>query len=267
MIQRYNSRERRFIYLRERSLRMKPSYFNQQLYRYGKSPTSHDLIKALGIVLMFIDHLGYYIFPEHIELRIIGRGAAPLFFFLIGYTARLHINKRLISFGVILTLTGTLYSNYLWVNILLNFILTHFLIQLIPFEKLSDSQRTLLFISLFLLNALIMPYIEYGLLGVMLAYAARLLALKADGQYFWTAIACLIYLIVEATVFNLINNELFFSIAIIMLIIYSVFVSYQNKTFNITRPINLVIIFLSRFSLEIYFYHVLLFQLLHFVKL
>ena len=45
----------------------------------------YDRLKVLAVITMIIDHLGYYIFPEDLYLRLIGRIAFPIFLFLVGF--------------------------------------------------------------------------------------------------------------------------------------------------------------------------------------
>lgn len=42
-----------------------------------------NLLKLLAILLMTIDHIGYFLFPDQLEWRAIGRLAAPIFTYLI----------------------------------------------------------------------------------------------------------------------------------------------------------------------------------------
>ncbi|ABE04776.1 F pilin acetylation protein TraX [Rickettsia bellii RML369-C] len=41
-----------------------------------------DLLKTLAIIAMIIDHIGLYLYPDLIILRIIGRTAMPVFCWL-----------------------------------------------------------------------------------------------------------------------------------------------------------------------------------------
>ena len=47
--------------------------------------TSYDLLKTLALVLMVIDHIGYFFYPEEMWWRVLGRLSVPIWFFLIGY--------------------------------------------------------------------------------------------------------------------------------------------------------------------------------------
>lgn len=50
-------------------------------------PNLYDYLKVVAILTMIVDHLGYYLFPEVLEFRLIGRVAFPLFLFLVGFNA------------------------------------------------------------------------------------------------------------------------------------------------------------------------------------
>lgn len=65
------------------------------------SITSYDLLKALALIFMLIDHTGYYFFPvdaahpEHAWFRVLGRLSVPIWFFLIGYAKTAEVPGRL----------------------------------------------------------------------------------------------------------------------------------------------------------------------------
>ncbi|MBQ7074369.1 hypothetical protein IJM86_04975 [bacterium] len=46
-------------------------------------PNLYDYLKVLAIITMIIDHLGYYLFPEFLWMRLVGRIAFPIFLFLV----------------------------------------------------------------------------------------------------------------------------------------------------------------------------------------
>ena len=50
-------------------------------------------LKVIGIVLMTIDHIGYFLFPQMTVLRIIGRLAYPIFAYMIAEGCRYTRNK------------------------------------------------------------------------------------------------------------------------------------------------------------------------------
>lgn len=59
-------------------------------------PNLYDYLKVFAILTMIIDHIGYFLFPEILWLRVIGRLAFPVFFFLIGRNGSSRISYELI---------------------------------------------------------------------------------------------------------------------------------------------------------------------------
>ncbi|MDP2670231.1 MAG: TraX family protein [bacterium] len=51
----------------------------------SQRPNLYDYIKVIALISMILDHIGYFLFPEQIIRRVVGRLAFPLFLFLVGY--------------------------------------------------------------------------------------------------------------------------------------------------------------------------------------
>lgn len=210
---------------------------------------------------MIIDHIGWYLMDECLPLRLLGRMAAPFFFFLIGFSAKVHINAFLIIYGLILSLTGGLQSHHFWINILLNFILISTLLHYYPVERLQSMTRVFAFIGLFFLTPFVYRYLEYGFLGILIAYAARSCALKEPFHRLWLAASLFIYGFYQAIVFNFFSQPLYIICFIILLTgLYYLFSRYALRPLQISTSFILPGLFFSRYSLHIYFYHVLLLQ-------
>lgn len=47
--------------------------------------TSYDLLKCAAVIIMVIDHVGFYFYPENLWFRAVGRIGFPVWFFLVGY--------------------------------------------------------------------------------------------------------------------------------------------------------------------------------------
>ena len=64
-------------------------------------------LKMIAIIAMFIDHLGAVIFPEYIELRIIGRIAFPIFAYTLveGFVYTHDVFKYMKRLGVLALLS------------------------------------------------------------------------------------------------------------------------------------------------------------------
>lgn len=240
-----------------------------RLKRYGDFVTSYDLIKAVAILLMVIDHFGYFFFPEQLPLRLIGRGSAPLFFFLIGYSNSQRINWAWPIYGAVLTLISYFNFHQYMLNILINF----FCIRLIligwtQWQKkhpLDFSWLLLagLYIVLFMISIFAYQYLEYGGEGLMFAITGLLARQKHPALDIWFALNLFTYYVMQNLVFGFYKhppmNFLFFFILGMQGI---VFCTFKNAKFEWSNPFRVVTQILARYSLEFYAIHLLFFELL-----
>jgi len=84
-----------------------------------------DWLKTVAIILVLVDHIGYFFIEDDHWWSVFGRMAAPSFFFLIGYANTRKVPLQWIILGVILTVLDSSNNNWTWVapNILLSFTL------------------------------------------------------------------------------------------------------------------------------------------------
>lgn len=100
-------------------------------------PNIYDYLKIIAIVTMIIDHVGYFLYPEELRYRTIGRIAFPLFFLLIGRNKSSKIATSLIIAAVLVQGTLWFLSITQWydlwqLNILPAAIITKLALQYIP---------------------------------------------------------------------------------------------------------------------------------------
>lgn len=236
----------------------------QSMYRYGKQINTHDLFKIVASTLMVVDHYGELILSDNPWCRLLGRAAAPLFFFLVGFTNKLHINRSLISYGLILTFIYSFFHTQFFINILINFIIIHYCLLLLPLQNWALVPRLISFGLLFGINIVIYPFIEYGTLGMLIAYSGRMLAIK-DRYTAWFLLFSLgIYFTWQAKIFHFLQ-ALPYSILLggLALCSYFAMLYYRQRTFIFPKPITIVGLIISRYSLPIYFYHYLLLQIIN----
>lgn len=50
-------------------------------------------LKIIGMIAMTIDHIGYFLFPQSVGFRVIGRIAYPIFAYMIAEGCRYTRNK------------------------------------------------------------------------------------------------------------------------------------------------------------------------------
>ncbi len=126
------------------------------------------MIKWLAVLLMVVDHVGYFLFPDQIILRMIGRLSFPLFAFLIanGYQYTRDKKKyllRLFIFANIIQLPSLFMS--LPFNIF--YTLSFGLVCIMIYEsKNSDVQKIIGIIAMILIAYVVKA--DYGVYGVIL---------------------------------------------------------------------------------------------------
>ena len=84
-----------------------------------------DWLKTAAIILVSVDHIGYFFMEDDLWWSAFGRLAAPTFFFLMGYAKTRTVPLRWVWLGIILTLLNSWNERWTWVapNILLSFAL------------------------------------------------------------------------------------------------------------------------------------------------
>lgn len=84
-----------------------------------------DWLKTAAIILVTIGHFGYFFIENADWWSVVGRLAAPPFFFMIGYARSRVIPLRWIGLGIILTLLDSWNNDWDWMalNILLSYVL------------------------------------------------------------------------------------------------------------------------------------------------
>lgn len=128
-------------------------------------PNWYDILKSVAILLMVVDHLGYFFFPDMIILREIWRWSFPLFLMLIGYNQSSKIWNQLWIWTIIISIflvVGNLmwYVNSWQLNILVGILVTKYIMRYI--SKWSDIPLVLVFVA----SIIAIPYtkniVEYG---------------------------------------------------------------------------------------------------------
>lgn len=238
-----------------------------------KAITSYDLLKAAAIILMIIDHIGWYFFPDDAWWRTIGRLCVPIWFFLIGYASSRDIPKLLWIGGVILII-GNIVSGMAIIplNILFSMMIVRLLLDSVMRNALKDMQGFLM--AVFALTVLTIPtsaLFEYGTQGMLIAMFGYMVrhqkearALNKDIVEVFLVANLLIFVGLQALFFGLDQQQTF------MLAIGSFFVygllwlfrpkSYAEFTKKIPSAVTVIIQVMGRRTLEIYVVHLLLFK-------
>lgn len=140
--------------------------------------TSYDFLKTLAVVLMIIDHIGFFFFPDIMWFRVLGRLCVPIWFFLIGYANTREVTRTMYVGTVVMTLSAIMAGQYIFpLTILVTLAITRSIIDGIMVRALRTYET--LAGMFFLLLLLSMPaelFFEYGTAGMlfaMIGYMAR----------------------------------------------------------------------------------------------
>lgn len=251
----------------------------RSIYRYGAAINSHDLLKVLAITAMVVDHAGKYFVDDNVWMRIVGRMAAPLFFFLIGYSGSYRFKWQILLLGVALSTVGFLASvdngieRILPLNILLSFVLIKLIMD--RFDPATKSSAFLVTVLLILIAVSVPSYVfvvEYGSLGLCYAMGARLLTQRHPLARFWMCTTVGVHFLFEVLaglVWNHVAPPAILPYAIPCLAIVfaanlAIFLNYRLRRFNIKPAlIRVPVIYVSRYSLQIYFFHLAAFMIIY----
>lgn len=153
--------------------------FSANASKYGP-PNQLDLLKAVALLTMLIDHIGAFLFPEADGLRAIGRASMPLWLFAVGYTTGLLREtgrERLLAQETtlylctifLLVLNLVLKGNVFPFAITLVILICRRLLLWKPMQVLCERKPTVPAIAAILLAFPTLYFLEYGSLALLYA--------------------------------------------------------------------------------------------------
>lgn len=229
--------------------------------QFGDTVTSYDVMKAAAIVLMVIDHLGAFFFPENDWLRALGRLCVPMWFFLIGYARSRHIPKDWII-GALILIAGTWYfeERVFYLNILVTMVIVRLTLDF--FAPLFLKNLPLFALASVLCAALAFhttAYTDYGTLAVplaMLGLAARQGTLTLPHL----VAIYLVFLVTQFLMFGFSGGPLWLFMVSLPLPLYACW-RFRPAIFSqVPEIIRVPVQFMGRRTLEIYVVHMIAFQ-------
>src|SRR6186713_2627984 len=131
--------------------------------------TTTDLWKLVGLVLVLIDHWGL-LFADDPSWRVVGRAAAPIFFFFIGLARTRRVPWSWVVLGLVLTAAESWTSGTglgkINLNILINFAFVRLLLPEVERRVMPHSWAiALLACAIVLLIRPFQQILEYGAEG------------------------------------------------------------------------------------------------------
>lgn len=237
-----------------------------------KDITSYDLLKSFAVIIMIIDHLGFYFFPDELIFRAIGRIGFPIWFFLIGHASGRDLpTKLLICIGMLVTadiITG--------LSIFPLSALVTIAVLRISIDKVMavcDKSTRMLWIVSAILFVLVVPsffVMEYGAQAMIMAILGYMVRHEKDKGYDkilvrdYTVFAGFSFLFWQQLNFGMETPQLVImcvGTAIVMMALRS----FDKKTYpaltaKLPMPAIWSLQFMGRRTLEIYVAHLILFK-------
>lgn len=254
-------------------------------------PNLYDYLKVLAIVTMIIDHIWYYLFPEILTLRLIGRVAFPIFLFLVWFNGSykwrwsLFFSAVSIQLMTILLWIVTGAWNPFYLNILFSILLTRALLYLL--SKFNWTFWSILGISLLIWLSLTLPsgfqiietlnhYIDYGVFWFLFGLSGFFLQ---QGKK-WISGLLVFSLLLFYSFFHLAVHNFWFSadrmkitlgveiFFICVLITLLAIEKHENKSLSLKTYsfLDQVFLFISQNALWIYVIHLTLLMILFYFK-
>jgi hypothetical protein len=145
-----------------------------------------DWLKTFAIILVAVDHIGYFFIENDKWWSVFGRLAAPSFFFLIGYAQTRIVPSYWIWLGAILTLLDSWNNNWSWVapNILFNLALIRLARPYVQLSLQRHSWTAFGFLVCAILAALPVAakIVDYGAEGWLWALFGLCQRIYVDGK-------------------------------------------------------------------------------------
>ncbi|MCB1865487.1 MAG: hypothetical protein KDG50_08645 [Chromatiales bacterium] len=236
--------------------------------------TSYDLLKTLALILMLIDHVGAYFFPEQAGWRIFGRISFPIWLFLVGYSNTRTIPWTLVAGAVVLAASSFVVGEPIFpLSVLVTIIVAR--LCKIPCADFAFPGIGRMLVTAVLLTALVWPSLfafEYGALGMLFALYGHAVRHRsgdsrgAPGVRVFMPLSALAYIGYQQLYFrfSLLDGLTMAAGVIAIGLLLGLFEShrYARLTAALPTAMTAVLKLTGRRTLEVYVIHLLAFKVL-----
>ena len=236
-----------------------------KLYKNGEI-NSYDMFKILAFLLMFLDHLGFYIFQAS-WLRTIGRLSFPIFAILHGISFKSTSSRvNLLIYGVLTAISSFL---ILRVSIFpLNILFAFFIFDMV-FDEVSKLYYDNVFVGIVLLLACIVfgnvfSYgLEYGIFALLFMIVGKNFSKIGTNvvDILFSLATFISYVVMQSLRCELTKWQIVF-FACGMIFIYLKMCRFKIREYYHLKS-NKILLFISRYSLELYFIHILILSIIY----
>ena len=241
--------------------------------------TSYDLLKTIAIILMIIDHVGHYFFPDVTWLRILGRLCVPIWFFLIGYARTRDIPFRIIlGLGILLGANLIAGEKFFPLSILLTLMIGRYYIDAWMGAVFRGGEALAgLFFMLALLGAPTAIAFEYGTFGLLFTVFGAMCRYRQERPdlmpenhnkqfFFFTLASFLLFIGVQSAPMEVLTGWHFRGLVAGMAGVYFILNRFQpvelpTITARLPKFVVNILQFTGRRTLEIYVAHLVAFKL------
>lgn len=148
-----------------------------KLSRYGTFNT-WDGLKLLALLLMLIDHAGHFYLTDHLILRALGRGAAPIFLFLTGFAPSHRVKPDLLIGAAVMVASNLAVGGGVFpLSILVSIIMGRLMVAQMDRGKWFRLQRPHEWLIVMIIFAVPSSYLfedgTFGLMFVLCGYMQR----------------------------------------------------------------------------------------------
>lgn len=228
---------------------------------------THQCIKLLALLIMTIDHIGSYLYPDYLWWRAIGRITFPVWFFLVGHATQYKVKYDTILWAVVLAVVNPFLGESLFtLNALVTIILCQLLLGYVEKHGLLAKEPYLLCFACVLFCLPTSILVEYGTQGVLYAlmgYAVR------SGQMTWrtgkllSVVALLLFIAVQFAVFEFtLPQQIFVAVGSCVVTWYLAHFTWRPIRTTVPRELARPMVWLSRHSLQYYVVHRVLLEAL-----
>lgn len=236
--------------------------------------TSYDLLKMTAVILMIVDHIGTYFYPDDLWFRAIGRLCVPMWFFLIGYARSRDLSAPIWWGVIVLFITSVIFGMYILpLSILATIIFVRIVIDRVGSGALSSMQS----MAGVMIGAALIAFPtgilgEYGTLGVSLAVFGYMIRARQDGreismdmQMICLVMASIGFVIIQQLTFGFSDHQFLFigfgSFIVMGVLFFFSYAEFPFLSASLGGVLKKMIQFMGRRTLEIYVAHLVLFRI------
>lgn len=142
-----------------------------------------DLLKVLALAAMLTDHVGLYIYPENIWLRMVGRFAMPIFAFYAGFNFKGKVRHMIWICGIIMIAAWKYVYGIIIPNILIDLAIGQLYLLYAGKSIMSDEKKFLLhFVIILALAPLAIYILDYGTITIAYMMIGFMIANKSEDK-------------------------------------------------------------------------------------